>query len=332
MENVDPKYYLLLAGPKNQGIVPIEQEYNVKIQIPHVYKAAEASPITVTGDKEKVQLAIKALEDYYAQLQKKCGTVSYSIPKRRHKYFAGKDGATVKEILEETGCTIELPAPNDPSEVITIRGPDERLTDGLSLVISKARAVHLDVLNLADIHKSAKDQLLHGRIILKYLVSRGRFNKIETDHNVQIGVPQLAETEKTVGVEFVSKNEQDATAAYKAGYEAARALVPELVATVDIPSHLYRHIAVRHARQLKGIKAKYAVEIFIPDEEQEGEIPTVAIIYEGNESDTTEQRVEAAKENLENAAADLKKIADDSVSDIKSAMLKGNTQIVNRLL
>ena len=215
----------------------------------------------------------------------------------------------------QLGCTIELPPLEDPSEDITIRGPDERLIEGLSLVMAKARAVHVNVLDLADMHKNAENPLQHGKTMLKYLRSRGKFTKIEAEHNVQVGVPtNFATLSKSVPVEFVSKEQNDAMEGYKAGYEACRALTPELFATVDIEPHLHRHIAVRHARQLQRIKSRHSVEIFIPDEKEEGgEIATISIVYEGKEPET-------AKQALEAAISDIKKIAADS-SDFVSKTL-----------
>ncbi|KAI8146586.1 hypothetical protein BJV82DRAFT_648511 [Fennellomyces sp. T-0311] len=312
IDDIDSKYYLHLAGPRNQTVIVLEQELDVKIQMPPLVGEEESAPITVTGDKEKVQAAKQALEERYAQLQQKCRTAAIGIPKRQHKYLAGKDGVTLTEILEESGCTIELPPLDDPSEDITIRGPDERLIDGLSLVMAKARAIHVNVLDLADMHKNAPNPLQHGKTMLKYLVSRGKFSKIESEHNVQVGTPKHIGGLKTVPVEFVSKVESNMIEAYKAGYEASRALVPELFATVDIEPHLHRHIAVRHARQLQRIKSRHSVEIFIPDEKDEGEIPTIALVYEG--------KVEDAKAALEAAINDIKKIAADSADFVSKTV------------
>ncbi|KAI9248211.1 hypothetical protein BDA99DRAFT_564828 [Phascolomyces articulosus] len=320
IDDIDSKYYLHLAGPHNQAIKALEQELNVKIQMPPLVGEEESAPIVVSGDKEKVQAAKQALEERYAQLQNKCRTAAIGIPKRQHKYLAGKDGVTLVEILEESGCTIELPPLDDPSEDITIRGPDERLIEGLSLVMAKARAVHVNVLDLADMHKNASNPVEHGKTMLKYLRSRGKFSKIETEHNVQVGVPtNFATLGKSVPVEFVSKEQNDAMDGYKAGYEACRALTPELFATVDIEPHLHRHIAVRHARQLQRIKSRHSVEIFIPDEKEEGgEIATISIVYEGKET-------EGAKAALEATVNDIKKIAADS-SDFVSKTLTISSQ------
>ncbi|KAI9490237.1 hypothetical protein BDB00DRAFT_875555 [Zychaea mexicana] len=315
IDDIDSKYYLLLAGPRNNAVNALEQEYDVKIQMPPLVGEEAGAPIVVSGDKEKAQAAKQALADRYAQLQNECRTAAIDVPKRQHKYLAGKDGVTLMEILEESGCTIELPALDDPSGNITIRGPDERLIEGLTLAMTKARAVHVNMLDLGDMHKNAANPLQHGKTMLKYLRSRGKFSKIESEYNVQVGLPTtFVGLSQSVPVEFVSKEEKDAFEAYKAGYEACRALTPELFATVDIEPHLHRHIAVRHARQLQRIKSRHSVEIFIPDEKEEGgEIATIALVFEGKEA-------EGASAALEATISEIKKIAADS-SDFVSKTL-----------
>lgn len=208
-----------------------------------------------------------------------------------------------------------MPPLDDPSDNLTVRGPEDRVLVGLQLVLEKAREVHVQVHDLAEDHKTAADPVQHGKIVFKYLSSKGRFSTIANGHNVDLGVPDRVATLTTsVPVEFVSKTKEDAVAACKVSQDASRALTPERIATVDIAPHLHRHIAVRHARPLQRLKSRHNVEILFPDEKDEGEIPTVAIIYEGKESESAEQKAEAAKAALEATIAELNKLVADSVS------------------
>lgn len=272
-------------------------------------------PILVIGDKEPLVLAKQALETHYADLQKTTRTAAIGIPKRQHKYFLDKNGATVKEILEKSGCTVELPSLNDSSDNVTIRGPEKRLINGLTLVMEMAQAVHVNVLDLADLHKNAPNPLQHGQHIIKYLVHKDSLKVIESEHRVQIGVPRGQELEKSVSLEFVSNNETSASEAYKAGYDLCRALTPDHFATVEIESHLHRHINLRRTKQVQSIKSRHGVAILFPEEKADSS--TVLVVAQNKNNEDGESAVAGPQDALTAAVADLQKIAADS-SDIVS--------------
>ncbi|KAI9321820.1 hypothetical protein BX666DRAFT_1874980 [Dichotomocladium elegans] len=322
VDDIDSKYYLFLSGPRGQTFQKLEADLGVKIQLPPLVGEGEGGPITISGDKEKILAAKQVLEKMYAELQHKYRTAAIGIPKRQHKYLLGKDGESLREILEASGCTVELPPQGDSSDSITIRGPDERLLEGLTLVMAKAREVHVSVLDLVDMNKSSAQPFVYAKAMLKYLVSKGTFGKIESQYGVEIGVPSsLGQLKDSVPVEFVSKDEKAIVDAYKAGFDACRAMTPEFFGVVDVEPHLHRHIAVRHARQLQRIKSRHSVEIFFPEEKDEGEIPTISLVYDNKETvEPADQKPEAAKEALEAAIAEIKKIAADS-SDFVSKTL-----------
>lgn len=180
--------------------------------------------------------------------------------------------------------------------------------------MAKAREVHVNALDLVEMNKGTSKPFEYAKAMLKYLVAHGSFSKIESEYNVQISAPSnLSALNNSVPVEFVSKDEKAMIEAYKAGFDTCRALTPELFATVDIEPHLHRHIAVRHARQIQRIKSRHAVEVYFANDKDEDDIPTVTLIYDGKEGDA-QQKAAAAKDALEAAIAEIKKIAADSVS------------------
>ncbi|ORZ06071.1 hypothetical protein BCR42DRAFT_496500 [Absidia repens] len=324
LDQFDPRFHLFLAGPQNAAIKSLEEEYKVKIQMPpfvNVNEIEEADyvkyPISVTGDKDNLQLAKQALEIHYAELKKTTRTAAIGVPKRQHKYFFDKNGATVREILELSGCTVELPPLDAPSDNVTIRGPEKRLINGLSLVMEKAHAVHVNALDLRDLHKGAGvDSLQHGQQIITYLTHKDNLLKtIENDHRVQVGIPSGEELKKSVSLEFVSNNEKDASEAYKAGYDLCRDLVPEHFATVEIESHLHRHINLRRTKQLQGIKSRHGVAIIFPDEKTDSS--SVLVVFENKNGDGNDTTAVLPQDALAAATAELEKLAKDS-SDIVS--------------
>lgn len=307
IDNFDSKYYLFLSGPQNSNLKKLEEEYDVKIHVPAVIVDGNTNrdtAISITGDKEKVQAAKAALEKSYADIEKTSRTISISIPKRQHKYLYGKNGETLKEILSESGCTVELPPVEDPSENVTIRGPDAQLVNGLTVVMEKARAVHVSVLDLAETYKSSgKEALKYARFALKYLLNKKSLKKIENDHNVQVGVPAFDELKTAVNLEFVSKVEKDAALAQLAVSNVLRNLTPEVFGSVDIERYLHQHIATAHRGALTRIQSANNVVVIIPDEKENA--TSVLIVFEGEDKS-------GAKAAIDAASAELKKIVSDS--------------------
>ncbi|ORZ02451.1 hypothetical protein BCR43DRAFT_481564 [Syncephalastrum racemosum] len=309
--DIDHRFYLHVAGPKSQTLQAIEQQTNVKIQMPPLVGPEASGPIALVGDKEKIEVAKSALIERYEELKKAYRTIAFAVPKRQHKYILGKDGVTLREIFEESGCTIELPEEDETTENITVRGPDDKLIPGLQLAMEKARAVYVNVLELTELHGSAPDRVQHARAMLKFLVSKGSFASFETEHGVQTIVPTLVPTAKSVPVEFVSRDEKDMINAYKEAYEACLGLVPDLVGFANVEAYLHRHLAIRHAKALQRIKARHHVEIFFPDEKEDGEVSSVTIVYDPKDV-SAEDKLAAAKEALAGAAADIEKLAAES--------------------
>lgn len=62
--------------------------------------------------------------------EKRCTTVSVEVPKSQHKYVIGPRGSTISEILQTTGVSVEMPAPDSATGTITLRGPQEKLGQG----------------------------------------------------------------------------------------------------------------------------------------------------------------------------------------------------------
>ncbi len=59
------------------------------------------------------------------------------VRKSQHKYVIGPRGSNLNEILATTGVSVEVPALDNPSETITLRGEQEKLGPALTEVYSK---------------------------------------------------------------------------------------------------------------------------------------------------------------------------------------------------
>lgn len=72
---------------------------------------------------------------------KKCTTVSVEVSKSQHRYVIGPRGSTIAEILQETGVSVEMPPSDVATDTITLRGPQDKLGQALSMVYTKANSV-----------------------------------------------------------------------------------------------------------------------------------------------------------------------------------------------
>jgi len=67
--------------------------------------------------------------------------VSVEVSKSQHKYVIGPRGSTIAEILQETGVSVEMPPSDVATDTITLRGPQDKLGQALSMVYMKANSV-----------------------------------------------------------------------------------------------------------------------------------------------------------------------------------------------
>ncbi|CEG84351.1 hypothetical protein RMATCC62417_18166 [Rhizopus microsporus] len=312
IDQFDAKYYPFIAGPHNSNIKKLEEEFDVKIHVPFIAidgNNVNSSPITITGDKEKAQAAKQALEKNYVTIENTGNVVSITASKRQQKYLRG-NSEIFKEVFNETGCTVELPSQDDPSENIAIRGPETQVVQALSLVMAKVKAVHISVLDLAQTYSSyGKDSLTYARYALKYLLDKRAFKGIEKEHNVQTSVPSNEELEKSVYVEFISKEEKDAVIAQLALTNTVRKLTPDRFSTIKIDAYLHQHILNTYRARIQRIEEAQQVDIIFPGEKDQD----VLIVYEGDDK-------AAVKDALAAASAALKEIVSDS-SDYVSKSL-----------
>lgn len=76
------------------------------------------------GPSEDVDQCAAHLRKLVRELAEKYFAVQIPINKQFHPVIVGRNGANIKKIRDDTGCTIELPNINDDSDVIWIIGPE----------------------------------------------------------------------------------------------------------------------------------------------------------------------------------------------------------------
>ncbi|CAM0143028.1 hypothetical protein VKS41_006214 [Umbelopsis sp. WA50703] len=335
LTNIDSHYYPLIAGADNKNVKALAEELDVKIRIPtfSVVAMVEAdnegeeqsgnkaeTAIVISGDKEKVQQAKQTIEKKYADLERLCSTVKFEVNKRQHRFIIGKGAVNLMEILDQTGCTVELPAPTDPSEEVVIRGPKNKLPSAMALAFEKANSVNVQVLDLTRIGKA--DQK-HAANLLRYLTYGSKLKQLENEHGVQIATPRGTIAEQKPVLEFVSKEEDAAENAYQAVNSLAQSLSPQFFGYATVEPHLHRHIIGRKGQNIQRLSEAHGVSIITPDEKEDSS--EILLVFEGksDELNGLDQKAKdaKAKEALAAASAELTKMAAD-INDFASKTIK----------
>jgi transcription antitermination factor NusA-like protein len=64
-------------------------------------------------------------------------SLSITVPKKKHRLIIGSKASNLQEVHSKTGCIVDVPSIDDPSELIWIRGPEAKLSLALQIVLEK---------------------------------------------------------------------------------------------------------------------------------------------------------------------------------------------------
>ncbi|XP_076306465.1 vigilin-like [Tachypleus tridentatus] len=132
-------YHPFICGPYNQNITQLMNKTGTRINVPPL--SVMKDELTIAGEKEAVGAVEDIIMKIFHEKHQKCQTVSVEVKKAQHKYIIGTRGQNIQEILAQTGVSVEVPSSDSPSETITLRGEQEKLGPGLSLLYEKANSV-----------------------------------------------------------------------------------------------------------------------------------------------------------------------------------------------
>jgi len=269
IKDIPSDYYPFISGPKGAKARELEQSIgqgSVQIHVPPpsvwrlLEKQADAAELSgdadetvqerkrdlsirVQGDREKVSAVVDEIRRQYNEIRESSQTLSISIPKRQHRFLVGN---AADDILEQTGCIVDLPPIEDSADECTIRGPAENLAPALTLVISKANAISVATVDLVAQHRSAtSDPLAHAKTVLRYLLRTSKLRQIGDAHpGVKVYPPFQATIESagTVIIEIVGADKQETTKAKEEVTAAVKAITPVHVKPVEIDFAVHKFL------------------------------------------------------------------------------------------
>jgi predicted PilT family ATPase len=274
MEGIDPSWYPFISGQRGERIDALAKEMDVRVFVPsaaHVEEGDQA--ITVTGNRDSVMAAMQRIHDMYRDMQRTYRTLAINIPKQQHKFLIGPKGAYVTQVYQATGCHVELAKADDPNEVITIRGPEAQLIAALDMVMDKANAHKIALVDVAAVHAS-KEHAFH---IVRYLLSRVVAHNVEVEYGVTLA------RHGTYGIEIVGKNSEHVDKAKNAVQIKVFTLVEQHVRVVDIPAEMIGHVLGKKQQNVERIRHEHGVVMVAPEDRWSDASSDFLLVFEGSD-------------------------------------------------
>ncbi|KAK9469950.1 hypothetical protein V1512DRAFT_201772 [Lipomyces arxii] len=310
----------------------LEEGKDIKIKMPTAFAESETVPyIVISGERNAVQETKAAIQQTIENLQRTYVSASTAVPKRQHKYVMGESGSTLSEIFDQTGCIVKVPSPENPSEVITVLGPREKLVDAIGLVMARANSVIVDQLEVWKAHGRNRN---HACDLARYFNASKRLHSIEKENDVQIMIPDVKElvVEPTPEVVFdiAGKSEPAVKKARKQIVELVNSIPPNRVSHItDIDPLLFRHIGGFKNKNIEKVKEQFGVVAVVPSE-GEG-LRDIILLYEGKDDDEfgpDETEVESCLESAKLFFEDVKAKQATLVTKVLSVPAKQHKFII----
>lgn len=329
IKTIPSSFYPFISGSKGSKTKQLEDQFNgiqVHIPPPAVWKALERQgedelpdkdvSIKVKGDKENVKAAVDHILQQYEQLSDSLRELKISIPKRQHRFLVG---AAADDILSQTSCIVELPPVEDPSDQCVIRGPQASLIPALTLVMDKANAVAVEMVDVVGLHRTnTSDPLAHAKQVLRYLQRSAKLKSIAETHNVKI-FPPFASTVASTGaivIEIVGEDKANVAKAREEVAQAVKSVLPAGVTTVEIDHVIHGLLIGKQGANIAKFENTHNVTtVFPPPVEESSE---VLLVYTGES--LPKSRSSELTSKLEAAAAALDSLAKHA-ADVKTENL-----------
>lgn len=265
-----------VRGPKNETYDRLTQNNGVKINIPPPHVTNEV--ISVTGEKDGV-LRVAAEIRQIIESKKNVSSIQVAVARTQHRYIVGQSRSGIHDVLQKTGCVVEVPAEDSGSDQVTLIGNAQDLAKALALVIERASSVVTQSISAPN--------WLHKHLIgpkgatLTALVPNRNNVQIEFDNSNQIFLEGSPEEVK-LAFEPLSK-------------EVARLQMELAIEKVKVHPTLHRHVIGRGGSLISKIKDQHGVQITIPNEETNSDEIVVEGKKEGVKKAVTEIRAIVTK-------------------------------------
>uniref|UniRef100_A0A8C9ZND3 Vigilin n=1 Tax=Sander lucioperca TaxID=283035 RepID=A0A8C9ZND3_SANLU len=279
---ITQKFHRSIMGPKGSRIQQITRDHNVQIKFPEREdqqgkrmmgaKTWNAAPpvkepvdpnapkrcdvIVISGRKERCEAAVEALKALVPV------TTEVEVPFELHRYIIGQKGSGIRKMMDEFEVNIQVPAPEQQSDKISITGLANHLDRAKEGLLERVKELQADQEDRA--LRSFKltitvDPKHHPKII-------GRKGAIIT----------TIRTEHDVNIQFPEKNDENQDQITITGYEhkaiaardAIQAIVDELEEMISeditLDSRVHARIIGARGKGIRKIMDEFKVDLRFP--------------------------------------------------------------------
>ncbi|KAL2090433.1 hypothetical protein ACEWY4_015139 [Coilia grayii] len=213
--------------------------------------------IMVSGKPDAV---MKARKEIVSRLQTQA-SATVAIPKEHHRFVIGKNGEKLQELELKTATKIQIPRPDDPSNLIKISGTKEGLE----------KAKHEILLISAEQDKRAVERVNIDKVYHPFIT--GAYNKLvgdmmqETGARINVPPPSVNKTE----IVITGEKEQVALAVamIKKIYEEKKKNATTIA--VEVKKSQHKYVIGPKGNTLQEILEKTGVSVEIPPTDSSSE-------------------------------------------------------------
>ena len=293
LRDIPAEYFPFIAGPHNSGISALEDGREIRVQVPHYHTWSEQPPpqapssgmpvflpssdnhIRISGNRLAAQEARAAIERHVQELRRQITLSQIPIERGRHQFISDSKGASLNDILAETGCAVILPPPSEDTELLTVIGPQDKLEIGTNKIIDLASSMQMSLVDVARQHANAPlGPQAHARALTRYLQQRQAIQQLERQFDARIVVP-TTENGPT-SWEVYHKDGRNGIRARQDITNLISAHPPARLRHVEVDPFFHEHI---HRQGAQRIRDDFGVHLLPP--EDINQYPHVVLVYEG---------------------------------------------------
>ena len=293
LRDIPAEYFPFIRGPHNSGISALQDGRQITVQVPHYHTWSEQPPpqapssgmpvflpspdnhIRIFGDRQGAQEARAAIERRVQELRRQITLSQFPIERGRHQFISDSKGASLNDILAETGCAVILPPASEDTELLTVIGPQDKLEVGTNKVIDLASSMQMSLVDIARQHANAPmGPQAHARALTRYLQQRQAIKQLERQFDARIVLP-IIENGPT-SWEVYHKDGRNGIRARQDITNLISAHPPTRLRHVEIDPFFHEHI---HQQGAQRVRDDFGVHLLPPDDNIEE--PHVVLVYEG---------------------------------------------------
>ena len=293
LRDIPAEYFPFIRGAHDSGVNALEDGRQIKVQVPHYHTWSEQPPpqapssgmpvflpssdnhIRITGDRLAAQEARAAIERRVQDLRHQITLSQIAIERGRHQFISDSKGASLNDILAETGCAVILPPATEDTEFLTVIGPQDKLEIGTNKVIDLASSMQMSLVDVARQHANAPmGPQAHARALTRYLQQRRAIEQLERQFDARIVLPSIENG--PTNWEVYHKEGRNGIRARQDITNLISAHPPTRLRHVEIDPFFHEHI---HRQGAQRVRDDFGVHLLPPDDIIQE--PHVVLVYEG---------------------------------------------------